>query len=179
MIKSLSEGNLQALVYTISAVVTALVAFLIFFPQALQFGSLDVRYLPAFHATINGTCTILLLAGFWMIKKRNFKAHKALMVATFVLSGIFLISYVIYHSQAPATKFGGEGAIRYVYFFILITHIILAAIIMPLALFTISRSWRGEFEKHKKIARITLPIWLYVTVTGVVVYLMISPYYQF
>lgn len=108
---------------------------------------------------------------------RKFKQHKTVMLSAFILSCLFLVSYVTYHSQASSTHFGGQGMIRMVYFVILITHIILAAGIVPLALFTITRSWRGEFNKHKKIARWTLPIWLYVTITGVVVYLMISPYY--
>jgi len=121
----------------------------------------------------------LLIGGYIAIRQRKYNLHRTLMVACFLLSSIFLVSYVIYHSQAPATKFGGEGLIRPIYFTILITHIVLAALILPLALFTISRSWRGEFAKHKKIARITLPIWIYVTATGVIVYFMIAPYYNF
>ncbi|PIO48937.1 MAG: hypothetical protein CMR00_02330 [[Chlorobium] sp. 445] len=179
-LKQASEKTLSLIVYTLSLVVVSLVAFLIFFPQALAFESgINVAYLPKFHAFINGTCAVFLVAAYLAIRSRNIALHKTLMVSTFVLSSIFLISYVIYHSQAPATKFGGEGLIRYVYFFVLITHIVLAAIILPLALFTIARSWRGEFDKHKKIARWTLPLWFYVAVTGVLVYVMISPYYNF
>ncbi|MBC8042788.1 MAG: DUF420 domain-containing protein [Rhizobacter sp.] len=151
--------------------------FLATFPQILAVGKINVSYLPKLNAFINGACSVLLMLGYVSIRQRNFKIHRVLMLATFFLSSLFLISYVFYHSQAPATKFGGAGAIRTVYFTILISHIILAALIVPLALFTIVRSWRGEFEKHKKIARWTLPIWLYVTLTGVIVYLMISPYY--
>ncbi len=177
-LKQANEKSLSIFIYALSVVVVSLVAFLIFFPQILSLGGgVNVSYLPKFHAFINGSCAVLLVLGFIAIKNKNIRLHKTMMVSTFVLSSIFLISYVIYHSQAPATKFGGEGAIRLVYYFVLLTHIVLAAIILPLALFTIARSWRGEFEKHKKIARITLPLWLYVAVTGVLVYVMISPYY--
>ncbi len=179
-LKQVNEKSLAILVYAISIVVVSLVAFMLFFPQALALGEgINVSVLPAFHAFLNGSTAALLMVGFWFIKQRKFQAHKTVMVSAFILSSIFLISYVIYHSQAPVSKFGGEGAIRYVYFFVLITHIVLASIILPFALFTIARSWRGEFEKHKKIARWTLPLWLYVAVTGVVVYLMMKPYYAF
>lgn len=179
-LKQVNEKSLTLLVYAISIVVVSLVAFMLFFPQALSFGSgVNVSILPAFHAFLNGSTAVLLSIGFFFIKQRKFQAHKTVMVSAFILSSIFLISYVIYHSQAPVSRFGGEGAIRYVYFFVLITHVVLAAIIMPFALFTIARSWRGEFDKHKKIARWTLPLWLYVAVTGVVVYLMMKPYYKF
>lgn len=174
---AVSEKSLAVIVYSLTIVVVALVSFLIYFPQTLALGHLDVSMLPALNAFINGTCAVLLSAGYVFIRRRNFKAHKTMMLSAFLLSCLFLLSYVTYHSQAPATKFGGEGMIRMVYFTILLTHIVLAAVIVPLALFTITRSWRGEFSKHKKIARWTLPLWLYVTITGVVVYLMISPYY--
>jgi putative membrane protein len=176
-LKQANEKSLSIFIYALSIVVVSLVAFLIFFPQLLSVGGINVSYLPKLHAFINGSCAVLLTVGFVAIKNKNIRLHKTMMVSTFVLSSIFLISYVIYHSQAPSTKFGGEGAVRAIYYFVLLSHIVLASIILPLALFTIARSWRGEFEKHKKIARITLPIWLYVAVTGVVVYLMISPYY--
>lgn len=179
-LKQANEKTLSLLVYALSLVVISLVAFLLFFPQVLAIdGGLNVSVLPKFHAFINGTCAVFLVLGFWAIRTRRIAMHKTLMVSTFVLSSIFLISYVIYHSQAPPTKFGGEGVIRYFYYFVLITHIVLAAVILPLALFTIARSWRGEFEKHRRIARWTLPLWLYVAVTGVLVYVLISPYYAF
>lgn len=178
-IKSLSEKTLTQVVAVITIVVTALVTFLILNPQALKVADFNYTFLPALNATINSICSILLVLGYILIRNGKRDAHKIVMTATLVLSGIFLISYVTYHSQAPATSFGGEGTIRTVYFIILISHIILAAIILPIALFTIARAWRGEFEKHKKLARYTFPLWLYVTVTGVIVYFMISPYYPF
>jgi putative membrane protein len=118
------------------------------------------------------------MLGVYFIKNKKRQAHKTVMLSAFTLSVLFLLSYVLYHSQAPATHYGGEGIIKIIYFFILITHIILAACIVPLALFTLLRAWRSEFVKHKAIAKWTFPIWLYVTITGVIVYFMISPYYQ-
>lgn len=180
LLKSMSEKSLSLIIYAVSIVICLAVAFLIYFPQALSLGGgLDVSYLPRFHAFLNGSCTLLLIGGYIAVRQKKYNLHKTLMVTCFLLSSIFLVSYVVYHSQAPATKFGGEGIIRPIYYFILLTHIVLAAVILPLALFTISRSWRGEFAKHKKIARITLPIWIYVTATGVIVYFMIAPYYKF
>lgn len=180
VVKSMSEKSLALIIYAVSIVICLAVAFLIYFPQALSLGGgVDVSYLPRFHAFLNGSCTLLLIAGYVAVRRRQYNVHKMLMVSCFLLSSIFLVSYVIYHSQAPATKFGGEGVIRPIYYTILLTHIVLAALILPLALFTISRSWRGEFAKHKKIARYTLPVWIYVTATGVIVYFMIAPYYKF
>lgn len=180
VLKSMSEKSLSLIIYAVSIVICLAVAFLIYFPQALSLGGgVNVSYLPRFHAFLNGSCTLLLIAGYIAVRRKQYNAHKMLMVTCFLLSSVFLVSYVIYHSQAPATKFGGEGVIRPIYYTLLLTHIVLAAVILPLALFTISRSWRGEFAKHKKIARYTLPIWIYVTATGVIVYFMLAPYYKF
>jgi putative membrane protein len=180
ILKSMSEKSLSLIIYAVSIVICLAVAFLIYFPQSLSLGGgIDVSYLPRFHAFLNGSCTLLLIAGYITVRRKQYNLHKMLMVSCFLLSSIFLVSYVVYHSQAPATKFGGEGVIRPIYYTLLLTHIVLAALILPLALFTISRSWRGEFAKHKKIARYTLPIWIYVTATGVIVYFMLAPYYKF
>lgn len=180
LLGSVSEKSLSLIIYAVSIVICIAVAFLIYFPQTLAVGGgINVSYLPRFHAFLNGSCTLLLIGGYIAVRQKKYNLHKTLMVTCFLLSSIFLVSYVVYHSQAPATKFGGEGIIRPIYFTILLTHIVLAALILPLALFTISRSWRGEFAKHKKIARITLPVWIYVTATGVIVYFMIAPYYKF
>ncbi|MDW8466049.1 MAG: DUF420 domain-containing protein [Chloroherpetonaceae bacterium] len=146
-LKQANEKTLSLIVYALSLVVVSLVAFLLFFPQVLAIGGgINVSMLPKFHAFINGTCAVFLVLGFVAIRNKRIALHRILMISTFVLSSIFLISYVIYHSQAPPTKFGGEGIIRYFYYFVLITHIVLAAVILPLALFTIARSWRGEFR---------------------------------
>jgi len=176
-IATMSERALTTLVYGLSAVVVGLVALLMLTPQLLRFEGLDVSGLPAFHATLNGTTALLLLLGVIQIKRGNPDLHRNLMVAAFSLSSVFLISYVIYHSQAPSSRFGGEGLLRGIYFFILITHVVLATVILPLALFTVTRAIRGELGKHRRIARVTFPLWLYVTVTGVLVYMMMAPYY--
>ena len=138
-------------------------------------GSLD--FLPALNASINGTVSVLLIAAVIMIKQGNQKAHQFLMTTNLVLSALFLVSYVLYHTTHESTAFGGEGMIRTIYFFILLTHIVLAIVIVPLVLISFSRALSAKYDKHKKIARITFPIWLYVSITGVVVYWMIPPYY--
>jgi putative membrane protein len=135
--------------------------------------------LPMLHALINGTCAILLVLSLRAIRAKNVAKHKALNLTAFGLSAIFLISYVIFHFFVPETTFGGEGAIRYIYYFILITHIVLAATVLPLILLSFWYALNEKIDKHRKIVRFTFPIWLYVAVTGVVVYLMISPYYTF
>lgn len=174
---AMGERALSLLVYSLSLVVVVLVAILMLTPQLLRFEGLNVSGLPAFHASLNGTTAFLLLLGVLQIKRGRPDLHRNFMVAAFTLSSVFLISYVIYHSQAPSVRFGGEGVIRGIYFFILITHVVLATVILPLALFTVSRAIRGEIGKHRRVARVTFPLWLYVTVTGVLVYMMMAPYY--
>lgn len=136
-----------------------------------------LSFLPPIYATINGLTAILLFWAVSAIKKGNVKLHERLIIVCMICSSLFLIMYVAYHMTSVSTPYGGEGFIRYVYFFILITHIILSVIIIPFVLFTFVRGIAGAYERHKKLARITYPMWLYVAVTGVIVYLMISPYY--
>ena len=138
-----------------------------------------VLLLPTLNAIINGTCTVLLLLSLYFIKKKEIAIHKKINITTFVLSSLFLVSYIIFHSTGIKTTYGGTGVIRYIYYFILITHIILAAVVLPLVLFSFQRGLQMQVEKHKKLVRWSYPIWLYVTVSGVAVYLMISPYYKF
>jgi putative membrane protein len=135
--------------------------------------------LPKLHAAINGICSVLLLISLQAIRSRKIQLHKFLNITTFALSAIFLISYVVYHFFVPETSFGGEGTLRHLYYFILITHIILAACVLPLILLSFWYALNDNFIKHRKIVRYTFPIWLYVTTTGVLVYLMIQPYYNF
>lgn len=136
-----------------------------------------LSFLPPIYATINGITAVLLVAAVLAIKNGNRKRHELLMKMAIGCSVAFLGMYVAYHMTAESTKYGGEGALKYVYFFILITHIFLSIAIIPLVLITYVRALASKFDKHKKIAKITFPIWLYVAVTGVIVYLMISPYY--
>ena len=172
-----SERTLALLVYGLSAIVCVLVVILVMAPRALIFEGLDVSRLPAFHATLNGSCALLLVAGYTFIRRGKIRAHRASMVGAFSLSCIFLISYVIYHSQSTGATFGGEGWIRPLYFFILISHIVLAPIVLPLALYAVARALRGEFDRHRRVAKWTFPVWLYVAVTGVLVYLFMAPWY--
>ena len=136
-----------------------------------------MAFLPPIYATINGLTAILLVAAVFQIKKGNRKIHERIMKLCIVLSALFLVMYVTYHMTSDSTSYGGVGVLRYVYFFILISHILLSIGVIPFVLITFVRALNGNFEKHKKIAKITFPIWLYVAITGVIVYLMISPYY--
>ncbi|WP_046755146.1 DUF420 domain-containing protein [Kordia jejudonensis] len=136
-----------------------------------------LTFLPPIYATINGITAIALIAAVIAIKNKKRKLHENLMKTCIGLSVAFLGMYVAYHMTSDSTSFGGQGTIRYLYFFILITHIVLSIIIIPLVLITYVKALAKRFDKHKKIAKITFPIWLYVAITGVIVYLMISPYY--
>lgn len=149
----------------------SLVSFLLF----ADFGGRslvgDVSFLPAMNAGINSVVTILLLLALFFVKKGNIKAHKTTMVAALILSIFFLVSYVVYHYAHADVKFGGEGAIKAIYLLILLTHIVLSVAVVPLALFAVYRGLSNSIAKHKKIVRWAWPIWLYVSVTGVIVYL--------
>lgn len=135
--------------------------------------SFDYTVLPAVNATLNGIATCFLVGGWVFIRRRDIRRHRFSMLAAFSMSALFLTSYLVYHANAGSVPFQGQGAIRIVYFAILITHIVLAAVILPLALITLSRALAERFDRHRQIARWTLPIWLYVSVTGVVIYLML------
>ena len=167
------DTKYKNLIIVLSVVIPLAVAALF----GIKIEGYDFSFLPPIYATINGLTAILLVAAVMAIKKGNRSLHERLMKTCIGLSALFLVMYVIYHMTSTSTSFGGEGFIRYVYFFILITHIVLSIVIIPLVLFTFVRALAKKFDKHKKLARITFPIWLYVAVTGVIVYLMISPYY--
>jgi len=134
---------------------------------------MDVHTLPAVNATLNATSTVLLLTGYTLIRRRQVHAHRRVMLTAFAVSIAFLICYVVYHAQVGSVRYQKTGPIRAVYYSILITHTILAATVPVLAVITLRRALRGDFARHRKIARWTFPIWLYVSVTGVVVYLML------
>lgn len=134
-------------------------------------------FLPPIYATINGITAVLLIAAVIAIKNGKRVLHERLNTLAIICSVLFLVMYVAYHMTSDSTEFGGEGMIRYVYYFILISHILLSIAIIPLVLVTLMRAKLGEFTAHKKIAKITFPLWLYVAITGVIIYLMISPYY--
>lgn len=169
-----ADNPYKSLIILLSIVVPVAVAVLYVLPKT---ETTLFSFLPMLNATINGTTFFVLIAALVAIKNKNVVLHKRLMWTALILSVLFLLSYVLYHATTPSTSFGGEGAIKYVYFFILLTHILLSAIVVPLVLLTLVRALAEKFDQHRKLAKITLPIWLYVTLTGVLVYLMISPYY--
>lgn len=164
---------------TLGAVVPLLVAVLFYYKGVFQIAGAApyLKSLPAVNAVLNSLTALALLVGFYFIRQKNVLAHRAAMGTAFALGGLFLLSYVAYHSQVESTHFGGEGIIRTVYFVLLLTHITLAVVTVGLVLFTLYFALTGQYTKHKAIARWTFPVWLYVSVTGVIVYFMISPYY--
>ena len=137
---------------------------------------ITVRDLPAVNASLNALATVLLVWGYLLIRRRKIASHRVVMIAAFVTSIVFLVFYLVYHAQVGSVKYPNTGPVRYVYYTILLTHVLLAFTVPVLALITLSRALAAKFDKHRKIARWTFPIWLYVSVTGVVVYLML---YQF
>jgi putative membrane protein len=161
-------------IIAVSIVIPVLVAVLF----KVKISGYDFTFLPPIYATINGITAVLLVSAFIAIKNRKQVIHERLMKTCMILSAAFLAMYVLYHMTTPSTTFGGIGAIRNVYFFILITHILLSIGVVPLVLFSYLHAWQGNFARHRKLAKIAFPIWLYVAVTGVIVYLMISPYYR-
>jgi len=145
--------------------------------RELGFDVKPLSFLPPIYATINGITAILLVSSVIAIKKGRKNLHEKLNTLAILCSVLFLVMYVAYHMTSDSTTFGGEGIIKYFYYFILITHIVLSIVVIPFVLVTLMRAKFGKFNEHKKIAKITFPLWLYVAVTGVIVYLMISPYY--
>jgi putative membrane protein len=138
----------------------------------------DVHLFSLLNAILNSLVTIFLIIGFIAVKRKQFVLHRNVMLGAILLSVIFLLSYVCYHFLSDSTPYRGIGTLKYVYYVILITHIFLAAVILPFVLYTAYRALTGEYLTHKKLTRITFPVWLYVSITGVIVYLMINPYYH-
>ena len=136
-----------------------------------------VYQLPALNAFLNASCSLLLIVSFVMIRRKNIEAHKKINITTFVLSSLFLVSYILYHWMATETRYPEGNPLRTLYLIILTSHIILAAIVLPLVLLSFHKGLTMQVEKHKKLVRFAFPIWLYVTITGVIVYFMISPFY--
>lgn len=171
-----NDKQARLLILTVSFVIFIAIVILSRVKLEVDMG-FDIHVFALINAIINSCVSVLLIAGLVAVRNKNYIAHRNIMLGAIILSVLFLVSYISHHLLAGDTKFGGEGAIRYFYFFILITHIFLAAIILPFILFTAYRSLTGEFDKHKKLARYTWPLWLYVSITGVLVYVLISPYY--
>lgn len=173
-----NEPNLKfkKLIIFLSVLIPLAVAalFVVKIPDATP-----LTFLPKIYACINAATALVLIVAIIAVKNGKLKLHELLMKVAIGLSLVFLVMYIAYHMTSEPTKFGGEDSMKYVYFFILITHIILSIAVIPLVLISFVRAWSAQFVQHRKIARITFPIWLYVAVTGVVVYIMISPYYNF
>ena len=163
----------KKLIIAVSVIIPIVVAVLF----RVKIDGYNFSFLPPIYASVNGLTAVLLIAAVVAIRNQRRLLHERLMKICIGLSAAFLVMYVLYHMTSDSTPYGGEGAIRYVYYFILITHIILSVIVIPFVLFTLGRAIIGNFEKHKALAKYTFPLWLYVAVSGVIVYLMISPYY--
>ena len=171
-----NDNKAKAIIYTVSIIVFAAVVIL----NKVKL-EIDLPFSPhvfaSVSAIINSVVAVLLVAGLFTAKQKKYEVHKKIMILAIVMSVLFLLSYIAHHLLTDETKFGGEGTIKTIYYIILFTHIPLAGIILPFILFTAYRALIGEYEQHKKLTRLTWPIWFYVAVTGVIVYLMISPYY--
>jgi putative membrane protein len=176
---SIKKNDKQAkvLILTVSFVVFAVVALLSRVQLKVDLG-FDVHIFALANAVINSIVTVLLIWAMVAIRQKSYELHKKLMLFAMFLSILFLVSYIAHHLLAGETKYGGDGTLKTIYYIILATHIPLAAVILPFILFTAYRSLIGEFDKHKKLARYTWPLWLYVSITGVLVYIFISPYYS-
>jgi putative membrane protein len=186
-----NDKKAKLLIYAVSFIVFAAVVFLSKYKLNVNLG-FDVHVFAKTNAIINSMVAVLLLAGLFTARQKKYELHKKIMLTAISLSVLFLLSYIAHHLLAGDTKYGDlnhdgivsldekalAGNLRMIYYFILITHIPLAAIILPFILFTAYRALTGEYDKHKKLVRITWPVWFYVAVTGVIVYLMISPYYN-
>jgi putative membrane protein len=169
--------NYKPLIWTLTIAINSLIAIAFFLPDIEFLKKYNFSFLPLLNAILNSLTFISLVIALIAIKQKNSKRHKNFVLIALFWTGLFLVSYLLYHFSTPSTKFGGQGVIKYIYYFILLTHIFLAAIVVPLALVSIGRGLNMEIANHKKIARWTMPIWLYVSLTGVIVYFMIAPYY--
>ena len=164
-----------------AAVISVLVLLLVGMmrrPEYKIHTDIDFSFLPPIHSFFNVIVACALISAIYFIKKRNVEAHRKSIYVALLFSALFLTSYVVYHFTTEETKFGGEGTIRTIYFFLLITHITLSGLILPFIFLTFNRAFTNQFDRHKKMARWVFPLWLYVAVTGPICYLMLMPYYQ-
>jgi putative membrane protein len=168
------ERRLNRVAYVVSALVLLLVGLMR--RVKIDLG-VDFSFLPPIHASLNAMAALILLYAFYAIKNRQVENHRRAIYAAMACSALFLISYVLYHFTTPETRYGGQGTMRAVYFFFLITHVVLAAVILPFILLTFTRAYTNQFERHKRMARWVFPLWLYVAITGPICYLMLRPYY--
>jgi putative membrane protein len=178
--RTLEENKQLERKLNIAAIITSVIVLVLVVwmrrPQKLDLG-IDFSFLPPIHATFNALAALALVFALYFIKQKRVAAHRASIYTAMAFSALFLISYVLYHSTTPETKFGGAGTIRLVYFLLLITHVVLAAVILPFIFFTFNRAYTEQFDRHKKMARWVYPLWLYVAISGPICYLMLKPYY--
>lgn len=168
------EKKLNRLAYLVSFVVLLLVGMM----RRIKFDiGIDFSFLPPLHASLNALAAVMLVFAFYFIKNGQIENHRKAIYAAMVCSALFLVSYVLYHFTTEETKYGGQGGLRTLYFLLLITHVVLAAVILPFILLTFTRAYTNQFERHKKMARWVFPLWLYVAVSGPICYLMLKPYY--
>lgn len=175
-LKNVSVYKAMILIFILSILAFLFLVWLLYFKNTSEADLAWVSSLPGLNATLNSISTILLVSGFVQIRKRNFDKHMKYMLGAFATSTLFLVSYVIYHNFIGHTPFPGTGVIRPIYFFILITHIILSAAVVPLILSSFYFAFSGKFKTHRKVSRVTFPIWLYVSVTGVLIYFILNAY---
>lgn len=171
------KRNYKPTIIILSIVLIGAIGVLAGMPGFEDFDAFDVTILPLMNAIFNSFTFVFLITALIAILKKNVTMHRRFIYAALGSTSLFLVSYVTFHFLSPSTPFGGEGFIAGFYYFILITHIVLAAAIVPLVLTSVARAWNMENERHRKIARWTMPLWLYVSLTGVLVYILISPYY--
>jgi putative membrane protein len=175
-LQPVQEQKANRFINTLSIAIPVAVAVLLGIRQKVDLGDWT-SYLPHINGIINSVTSILLLAGFYFIRQKNVEAHKRTMLAAFTLGSLFLVSYVLYHLTNESTPFGGEGWVRPVYYFLLISHIVLSIVVVWFVLRAVYFALSGQILKHKQTVKYAYPIWLYVSITGVIVYLMIKPYY--
>lgn len=173
----LKERNYTPIIITLTVVINIIIAALFFIPKQDKDIPFDVTLLPRLNAIFNSFTFIFLLAALFFILRKNIKMHRNFILAAFTTTTLFLVTYLTYHYIAPSTSYGGEGMLKSIYYFVLISHISLAPVVVALALFSLVWGLTRKIEKHRKISRWTMPIWLYVSLSGVIVYILISPYY--
>lgn len=171
------QRNYKSIIWTLSIAINGLIGLAFFLPTIPALSGYDFSKLSLLNALLNGLTFVSLLIALYAIYRKKIGLHRAFVFLAFLFTSLFLFSYLSYHFSTPSTKYGGEGLLRVAYYVTLISHIVLAALIIPLALLTMAYGLNRQLEKHRKIARWTMPIWLYVSYTGVMVYLLISPYY--
>ncbi|MCS7153122.1 MAG: DUF420 domain-containing protein [Bacteroidia bacterium] len=174
-VSNLPESTVRRLIWIASVAIPLVVILLLSLPR-IDIG-VDTSFIPRLNALINTSVSVLLLVGYFLIRQKQVSAHRKVMLTAFGLSVLFLVSYVVYHLTHEEVRFGGTGWIKVLYLFVLITHVGLSVFVVPLALFTMYPALMGRYGEHKRLARWTFPLWLYVSVTGVLVYVFLHPYY--